>query len=300
MVIGTVASADFAAPLLRLAASAVQLGFACVIVQPMDEFPALADAQVLSLPLPSAPLLPEPQWCRYLDLHRTYGWRKSQLYKVKMWLRILRAPQRLDLLSMDCDWRISMNPVPLLRQAIACPVGSSRSSGNCQPAEVVSMHDGHASRMLNIGLIFLRNTARVRSLVSRVSNRTWLGWDQLMLNEEVNFNAHDHGKISCCHTHCLRYIAEAKTAKGAGKDRQLCRFDTAAGSTLGQRLDKVRAGSSAHGSCHPRPKTHECEQRVYGSAVGPPPSTRYQWGNRTCFRCPRNATRGWQTDNYNM
>ena len=320
VVIGTVASADFAPPLLRLAASAVQLGFACVIVQPMDDFQALADTRVLALPLPPAPLLPEPQWCRYPDLHKTYGWRRSQFYKVRMWMRILRAPHRLDLLAMDCDWRISVNPVPLLRQAIACPASSSgyalkhklitpgvtRSSPakqdtarKCQPAEVVAMHDGSAMRLLNIGLIFLRNTVRVRSMVARVSNRTWLGWDQLMLNEEVNFNTHDHGDVGCCHTHCLRYIAEKRTAKGAGKDRQLCKPDTSAGPT-GRRLDKTPAGSSAHGSCHPRPTATQCEQRVYGSGVGPPPSTRYKWQTRTCFRCARNATPGWQEDNYNM
>ena len=171
VVIGTVASADFAPPLLWLAASAVQLGFACVIVQPMDSFQALADTRLLALPLPPAPLLPEPQWCRYPDLHKTYGWRRSQFYKVRMWMRTLRAPHGLDLLAMDCDWRISMNPVPLLRQAIACPASSSgyalkhklitpdvtRSSPakqdtarKCQSAEVVAMHDGSAMRMLKV------------------------------------------------------------------------------------------------------------------------------------------------------
>ena len=82
-VIGTVVSAAYIPPLLRFANRTSSLGFRCIIVQPMDELPALqGNARLRVLQLPPTPLLPEPQWCAKQGLMGSYGWRRSQFYKV--------------------------------------------------------------------------------------------------------------------------------------------------------------------------------------------------------------------------
>ena len=101
-VIGTVASASFAHGLTILARSAVAVGFPCVVVQPFDWFEMLGDLQTVEpLPVPSPPLLPRSPWCTEPQLRHQYGWRRSQLYRARLWRVVLGY--ELDLLAMDLD-----------------------------------------------------------------------------------------------------------------------------------------------------------------------------------------------------
>ena len=89
-VVGTVASASFMPGLLALATSAANVGFPCVVVQPFDWFETLRHQLIRSLPVPSPPLLPRSVWCMS-EHQREYGWRRSQLHRVRMWRLVLES-----------------------------------------------------------------------------------------------------------------------------------------------------------------------------------------------------------------
>ena len=97
VIVGTVASASFDRPLQRLVATAAQVfgaRFSCVAAAVMGhaDFGAARDRRVALLPPPRNPLLPRQQWCG----DSRYGWRRSHLFRARMWRLVLAA--RLDLL----------------------------------------------------------------------------------------------------------------------------------------------------------------------------------------------------------
>ncbi len=67
----------------------------------------------------------------------------------------------------------------------------------------MALHDGPSNKLLNIGLWWMRSTNATRLLARRAENRTWGGWDQFVVNEELQFNREVAG-ASCCHTTCMR------------------------------------------------------------------------------------------------
>lgn len=184
-VVGTVASASFGRALAALADSAFAVGFGCVAVQAMDWFDELRHARVRSLPAPEKPLRPHAAWCT----ERTYAYAKrlTQLHKALMLRAILSAGH--SLLAVDCDWRLRYNPLPYLLEMRP-------------PMDVVALHDGAAHKQLNIGLMWVRLSTTALAWLRAVENRTAGSWDQLVLNEEINFNPEFAG-LACCHTNAL-------------------------------------------------------------------------------------------------
>jgi hypothetical protein len=140
-VVGTVVSASFLGGLLVLRDSAVALGFPCVVVQPFDWFDALKHTARLSvLPAPAPPLLPRSLWCRERSFE--YGWRRSQLYRTRLWRVVLEAG--LDLLAMDCDHSLHVSPHAFLRAVHAPPTPPKMGGkgGGSVRADVVAVWDG--------------------------------------------------------------------------------------------------------------------------------------------------------------
>ena len=213
-VVGTVASASFMPGLLALATSAANVGFPCVVVQPFDWFETLRHQLIRSLPVPSPPLLPRSVWCMS-EHQREYGWRRSQLHRVRMWRLVLE--ERLDLLAMDLDHQLGpRSPVDLLLSLHAPPESHSwlpptRTSSLPAPADVIAVWDGPGQRYLNVGLMWIRSTAGTRELARRSENRSWVGWEQQVFNEELNFNE-DLTGVRCCHTTCLKKLSQVSNA----------------------------------------------------------------------------------------
>ena len=211
-VVGTVASASYLVGLRNLATTAHRVGFPCIVVQPFDWFDELRDNLLASLPVASPPLLPRPKWCDPNGAPSVqYGWRRSQLYRVRLWRVVLELG--LDLLAMDLDHEIGTNPSAFLR-AVRAPEekvqyarkGAQAPVSTTAPADVVAMWDGPRSRYLNVGIMWLRSTNSTRLLTRRAENRTFSGWEQEIFNEEINFNQ-DLAGVRCCHTICIRRLA---------------------------------------------------------------------------------------------
>lgn len=127
-----------------------------------------------------------------------HGWRRSHLYRVRLWRVVLE--HGMDLLAIDLDWNIVANPLPHLRAA------------RPPPADVVAIRDSRG--YLNVGNMWIRSTDATRAMATVVENRTWVAWEQQVFNEELNFNARFAG-VTCCHTACL-----GKTAVKATKSQQ--------------------------------------------------------------------------------
>lgn len=212
-VVGTVASASYAVGLMTLADSAASVGFPCVVVQPFDWFEQLGHDRVASLPVPSPPLLPRTMWCK--ELRHQYGWRRSQLHRVRLWRVVLE--HGLDLLAMDLDHMVgAVSPVNWLRSVYAPPemrshLPKTASSARAMPADVIAVWDGPGYRYLNVGIMWLRSTDGTRELSRRAENRSWAGWEQQVFNEELNFNSELAG-VRCCHTACLKHFCRASNA----------------------------------------------------------------------------------------
>lgn len=190
-----------------------------------------------------------------------------------MWRAVVGAG--LDLLALDLDFELHANPVAQFHALTAPGKCNGTSEGGCRaPPDVVAAYDGPRYKLLNVGNIWIRSTPDTKALVERVANRTWLGWDQLLLTEEVGFNkAFDN--VGCCHTRCFRAVGK-KGVEVLEKTRDGYR-----------RRHKLEGGADI------------CEQRQPNSALGPPAGSRYKWHWHICYRCPRNTTRGWSVDNYN-
>ena len=121
----TVASAAYAKPMLRLAASARAAGFACLVVQQFSCFEGLLDPSVRSLSVPSPPLLPQTEWCG----HPRYLWLAalsySSMYRTRLWHVVLEAG--VDLLAIDLDWT-STDANGFALQPSAAVIGALRAT----------------------------------------------------------------------------------------------------------------------------------------------------------------------------
>ena len=239
VVIGTVASASFDRPLQRLVATAAQVfgaRFRCVAAAVMGSpgFAAMRDRRVAPLPPPPSPLLPRQQWCG----DSRYGWRRSHLFRARMWRLVLNA--RLDLLAVDLDWYFVSDPLPGLaaarenRARLRCtgpPTGApylecvARSwAAEGAVAEVVALHDGGQLKTINVGLMFVHATDATAALVRRVENRTRGGWEQGVFNEEVSWGLHAGREVGCCHPprgygcDLSRHFVKDEMAHGLGRN----------------------------------------------------------------------------------
>mmetsp|Transcript_29885 Transcript_29885/g.62964 ORF Transcript_29885/g.62964 Transcript_29885/m.62964 type:complete len:592 (-) Transcript_29885:651-2426(-) len=147
---------------------------------------------IYSLSPPPEPLLPDSSFCNTVKQSQLYGWRRVHLHKMLMFRRILNAG--FDLLSLDANYLILLDPMPLIY--------SIRPPGSDHLSDVVAMHDGPQSQLLNIGVIWIRSNKLTCAMALRAENRTWGGWDQYIFNDELNYNP-TYEQISCCHTPCL-------------------------------------------------------------------------------------------------
>lgn len=216
-VVGTVASASYAIGMHNLARTARKVGFKCIVVMPFDWFDELRHELIVPLPVASPPLRPRQLWCVPPYNHQ-YGWRRSQLYRTRLWRVVLEMG--LDLLALDLDHQLgSFNPVPFFH-AIVSPAETFRwvhdIAANARvpdKTDVVAVWDGPSNRYLNVGVMWLRSTDRTRALTVRCENRTFAGWEQGIFNEEINFNI-DLSSVRCCHSMCFkRLFATSKVAK---------------------------------------------------------------------------------------
>ena len=222
-VIGTVASASFLPGLHALANSAHALGFRCVVVQAFDWFDGLKHVRFSPLPIPEPPLLPRPHWCTE-KMSIRHGWRRSQLYRSRMWRAVLEMG--LDLLALDLDWNLgNVPPLRLLRMAFA---PAQRSTAEQPPtpqaarratADVVAVWDGPNNRYLNVGNMWVRSTMATIELARRSENRSFTGWEQQVFNEELNFNP-ELLSVRCCHTVCLKRIMNTTKISVPKNDKQ--------------------------------------------------------------------------------
>jgi hypothetical protein len=108
--------------------------------------------------------------------NRHVGWRLSHLLRSS--LIVLLLSNGHGVFSVDADWRM-VHPFSLRLLA-----------GH----DVVGLQDheplGH---YLNIGLMYVRSTNDTRVAWRRTMNRTYLGWDQSIANEEIAAS-----RASCC------------------------------------------------------------------------------------------------------
>lgn len=193
-IIGTPASLIYLPQLVKLAKSVQLFGFGCVATLPVD---ALHEKvlqkyhhELHVFPTPSVPVLPEPRFCNT----SLYGWRRVHLLKMHLWWHIV-VRCRFHLLSIDANYMMDFNPVPTIL-AMPFQVGGSVNTEK-RSMDVIGVHDGISSKMINIGLVWIRSTQQTRRLVLRTTNRTWGAWDQYVFNDELNFNT-NISNIGCC------------------------------------------------------------------------------------------------------
>uniref|UniRef100_A0A7S0INB7 Nucleotide-diphospho-sugar transferase domain-containing protein n=1 Tax=Calcidiscus leptoporus TaxID=127549 RepID=A0A7S0INB7_9EUKA len=170
----------------RLARSAAAVGFPSTLVAvsasarcEADRFVSLRTYAIWSTWMPSTKCTSAPRLCTFPCAYRAV-W----VLKFRAVLEVLTIG--LNALTIDADWVITENPLPLLA-AIALS------------AEVV----GYADRVnkplgrptvLNVGLLFMRPTLSTVKLIGRVVNRSTLAWDQQVFNEEIEASA----SVTCC------------------------------------------------------------------------------------------------------
>ena len=182
--------------MLELAGTTLAAGFPCLAVQAYDDFEELhGRPEILPLPLPESPLLPRQIWCtkEWTGAWSPggekvgaswYGWRRSHFYRVRMWVTILSSG--FNLFAVDLDWRFNgLSPLPDI-------YAFTNSRG--QPIDVFAWWDGPHERALNVGLMWIRSSPASVSLVRRVQNRTFAGWEQGLFNEELSHRS----QLVCC------------------------------------------------------------------------------------------------------
>jgi hypothetical protein len=277
-VVGTVASPAYAKPMLSLAESAHLIGFHCIVVQPYTFFPALRSHYVRALSIPEQPLLPRTHWCG----SQRYGWRRSHLYRTRMWHAVLR--RGIDLLAVDLDWSfvdlhgVLLNfemPLPFLRAA--------RTVAGDEP-DVIALHDGRRKGLFNVGLMYVRASVTATRMSAHCENRSFGGWEQGVFNEELNFGI--GRELKCCHA----------------PPQSQCDLTTFARPNnwihnLGHEPAHARKRRSIDGedACAP----------LLPSATPPPRDSRYQWiavepnSTQTEGQKPTRLS-GWQSGHYNM
>ena len=223
-VLGTVASASFASALSRFATAARNAGgFPCTVVSAFDHFDALTSNPLLhALPQPHPPLLPSSLWCNESACPRTtdgacywvqprapdmYGWRRSQLYRVRLWRYVLH--HGFDLLAIDLDWTMLYSPLPGIWTAV-----SPRASSGLTVDVVALWDDNRLNKggYLNVGNMWIRSTRSTRALSVVVENRSWVAWEQqvgLIARPQELFHSVADGPPSPWHSRGSRTAARS-------------------------------------------------------------------------------------------
>lgn len=253
-VVGVVASARYGRALVGLSHSAVAAGFGCVAVQAVGPqwFPELGHPRVRALPRPGSasgpPLLPHAPWCNRSQMAFAYTKRLTQLYKAFMLRAVLRMG--FHLLAVDCDWRfLAVSALPFANRVSPMMLNPAAHALTLKPEmDVVALHDGYGFKQLNIGLMWMRHTPLTLVLAERVLNRTRGAWDQLVLNEELNFRT-EFRNISCCHTEQL-----------------LCLLNHSAAESPAQQVREL-----------PARRCWGAHDRAVPTAADPPVGTRNRW-----------------------
>ena len=278
----TVASATYAVEALALAQSSHQVGFPCLAVQAFQRFKLLKNPLLRSIDGNHDPptLLPRPCWC---NLSR-YGWRRSHLYRARMWRVVLQ--RGFHLLAVDLDWRFTRNPVSWL---LAMRTRDGRA------VDVLPHQDGKAG-LLNVGLMFVRSSWRTIALARRVENRSFGGWEQGIFNEEVSWGELGwKDGLACCH--CSHDAALERCTTPS-------MLSTSANTSNAHLLHRLSTHDKGK-----RPILSDMRQRAEGQDVctadlpptlGPPPDSRLRWVAFDKFNLSTPGRKGWLPDAYNQ
>jgi len=194
-VVSTVASADYLTPLRRLARSTLISGFRCLVVQPYTPLPTGVGDGFRQLSVPDPPLLPRPEWCNTTR----FGWRRSHLYRSRMWRVVLS--HGFDMIAVDLDWSFTdIHDVPLQPAQALLPALRAARTPKGEVASVIAPVDGHSGQFLffNVGLMWVRSSRETIALARRCEARSVGGWEQGLFNEELNFGDGPLGRITCC------------------------------------------------------------------------------------------------------
>ena len=177
VVVATLATnAAYLAQASRLVASAAAVvpNFRCAAMVVSDELQsAKVPSQLVPVFLPGrANWRPPPEWC----VRKLSGWRHTSVLKLGA-LRLFL--DHADVLFVDADWRFIQDPLPTLRRCAESKL------------EVMGGRDDH---FVNLGLLYVRATPTTRLLAARAANRSFVAWDQALINEEMRGQA----DLSCC------------------------------------------------------------------------------------------------------
>lgn len=153
-------------------------GAPCVVAS-VASFVDAAHPLVRTLKLPLAAWWkPEEEFC---DDHIS-GWRHAGVLKTQLMALLLRLGY--DCFIIDADWTPTAAISPIIEQLR-------------QRWDVAALADPWTDegtmRMMNIGLLWMRNTHETRRLGERIANRTYAAWDQLIVNQEVEASS-----LRCC------------------------------------------------------------------------------------------------------
>lgn len=131
-----------------------------------------------------------------------YGWRLTSFLTVTSWRMLSQAGY--NIFSVDTDWIMRM-PIPLQFRH-----------------DVTAMND---KQFLNVGLMAVKVTESTRSILKRVENRTYVGWNQGIFNDEIH-----NSNISCTSKVFAKYFVQQKNVHNHKKivkvDKVTCRNNT--------------------------------------------------------------------------
>eukprot|EP00966_Prymnesium_polylepis_P314422 7265576-Prymnesium_polylepis.1 len=135
---------------------------------------------------------PEEEFCS----ESLSGWRKSHILRAGLLSVILNSGH--DCLMADSDWQPTGAIAPVLIRL------------NQLSWDVSAIPDDWTNgcyRLMNIGLMWVRSTSATRGIAWRYANRTFVAWDQMILNQELEVAS----SVRCCASH---HILQGKFAKG--------------------------------------------------------------------------------------
>ena len=171
-------------------------GLLCVAVAISSSVRDVAMSNLLApMNLPgSSDWRPPPDWC---TVRKLSGWRHTSVLKLQALLVILE--HKLVAFFIDADWRFTADPLPAL---LGCPL------------DLIGTRDDH---FVNLGLLVVRPTRAALGVARRAANRSFVAWDQALLNEELSA-AHN---MPCCVANSFFGAHFSRAAKTHGaKKRQ--------------------------------------------------------------------------------
>ena len=286
-VVATVASATYRRPLLRLAVSAHAVGFPCLVVQPYVPLNLSSTSGVRQLST-QVPLLPRPKWCGV----GRYGWRRSHLYRSRMWHTVLSAGY--DLLAVDLDWSFAdIHEIPLRPPGSLLTALRAARTPAGEIASVIAFVDsigGGGEKLFNVGLMWVASTTDTTELARRCARRSFAGWEQGLFNEELNFGL---PAISCCHV--TSKISDCNLAAHLRKLSKVHDFGHKGVKAAEQRV--VQEGSDQCTETQPRaPPAPPTSSYVWSEHVGPISEANllFAWENYPNTSMPGRS--GWRED----